>query len=235
MSLKTGLVSYSSPFTLLDSSLSVVATFTLPSGKHLTVIDISEKSELTVAQKTLKAWKDTAHERLGIMRREAQKKPSEKNKALLKKDTDSVDQYLNIIGLYDQSLNSMIAKSEGNANKIHRIVKDEDRNIQAMSSFAIEEGRVFLNLVITAPWNLKMHAPVLEEHRSLVTKGGGTALIRSGYETAQTLKKDELRLKPMEGSYTYYKDRLMMNEDTTGEFFYPVSQVSIPEPLLRGV
>jgi hypothetical protein len=113
------------------------------------------------------------------------------------------------------------------------VVQDTDRNIQAMITYTTREKSLFVNLIVTAPWNLKMHAPNMDEHKDMVTKGGGTSLIASVYETAQQQGKEKIHLKPMNGSYTYYKNHLKKTEDKP-EFFFPVS-AEVPESLKSSI
>lgn len=158
--------------------------------------------------------------------------PSEISRKELDEDRDTVEQYIKIIRLYEDGLDPIIKKAKGTANKVLRVAQDGDRNIQAMTGFTVDADQIYLNLIVTAPWNLRMHAPNMEEHKALATKGGGTTLMRSVYQSAQALGKEKLSLKPMDGSYTYYNERLKMEDDPDGSCFYRVTE-KVPEPLLR--
>ncbi|MBS0604191.1 MAG: hypothetical protein JSS60_04025 [Verrucomicrobia bacterium] len=228
-----GFSSYNPASVIPSDKIGSSSSMVLPKGNSLTVSDHDHISEFKTAQKTLKTWKEIAYDRLGTMRAAASQNPSDElAKKLFNEDRQKVVQYEEIVKLFDQGLDSIITKTDESSKKIFRVVRDQDRNIQAMSIFTVSDSGVFLNLVLTAPWNLRMHASNQDIHLTLVSKGGGTTLIRSGYETAQQLGKEELRLKPMDGSYTYYKERLGMIEDPNGDFFYPVTE-KLPEQLLE--
>src|SRR5579863_6704300 len=73
----------------------------LPTGKSLAVGDLNTASEFRATQKTLKLWKEIAHERLGYSRAKEVEAPSAANRQLLDEDRESVRQYIMIVDLFE--------------------------------------------------------------------------------------------------------------------------------------
>jgi hypothetical protein len=81
------------------------------------------------------------------------------------------------------------------------------------SSFS--KRSLLVGFLVTAPWNLKMHAPNDEETQTLVTPGSGSVLLKSMIEKAFFTKCEFLYLKPLTGSLGFYKHMGMVHNEAT--------------------
>jgi hypothetical protein len=190
--------------------------------------------------KTLKAWKAYIHERMGHSRVALSEDPdNDLLKAQLASDRKTTHDYLELISHIELAVNEKIMKpaaSSGSVPSQFRVVLDADMNIQGISTSGISESALKIDMLMTAPWNLKMHGNNDEEHAHLVKKGVGTFLIHSLYLSGQERSLERLCLKPLEGSVTFYRDHLKMSyHEPTDTFYYMIEPDDIPDPLKSAV
>lgn len=183
-------------------------------------------------KKALRAWKLVLGERTGFSRLGATSgdpvKIKERDEDLeLDRSYRDLTEYLRLTA---EKIENGQGQTEEGRNLCIMLV-DDARNIQALSIAAVKASQLYVRIVITAPWNLKMNATVPETHQELVVRGAGTAMMLALYQIAQAKSLTELRLKPMDRSYTFYKDTIAMQEDTSGEFFYSVVSDQVPVAL----
>lgn len=183
-------------------------------------IDDGQGIDLTTLNKTTKTWKAIANDRLGNTRALHAETLSPLTEKALKDDRKTVEEYIELVDRFTFYLANKAEKP------ILRVARDHQNNIQGLCCATIQGKMLYIHHVFTAPWNLKMHGKTPEEHQPLFTKGVGTGLITCCYRLGNDQGCNELRLKALSGSLSYYKDYLKMLEDkeNSNEFYYPITQ-----------
>lgn len=178
---------------------------------------------------TLKEWRAVVMERLGETR-------GLRNADLLAKDMQLVDNYRELVFYISAGLESISTRNgrTPNGELTIKYLLDMTGRVQAIALARInrEEGLLYLSNIITAPWNLKMGSPIPAEYQSFRTEGAGTTLMTSLFRLAQRESLRRFALKPLDGSYGFYKDKLGMEETPENECFYAVT-AAVPEGLVR--
>lgn len=191
------------------------------SAKAYRVTVVQSLPELHKIRRTLKEWVEVMAERLGHSRAEKYTKP--KN---FEEDAEKFEDFRKVRGFIDlgmgkrtrelESANLSVKANVEDASLdpcVIAFVEDQDGVIQAISSSSIGESEVYVNAILTAPWNQRMHGPVDKDQQCLVTKGAGTRLMAFNYQLAQTHEKPILKLKPLDGSLGFYERIGMVEKD----------------------
>ncbi len=198
---------------------------------------VLKDSDIKIAKaikKTLKDWKDIANDRLGSSR----ELYSTDDPSKVTEDRKTVDQYKELLTNVSMYLDSFInQKQESTARKILFLTKDT--HIQAIGCVSLKE-HLYVNILISAPTNIRMYGKIQEQHKHVYGKGAGTALMYSIYKLTQKLEIPKIKLTPLEGSHSFYKDQIGMKEvqptegskDKTSHFELSVSS-KVPEQLLK--
>lgn len=184
-------------------------------------------------KKTLRDWKDIIFDRLGNCR----EKFSTKDQKKVQDDLESVSQYKELLGTATEYLNNFInKKQESTVRKILYITKDT--HLQAIACVSLTD-HLYLNILISAPWNIRLNGEVQEVHKSLYCKGSGTALMLGIYKLAQKFELPKIKLTPLAGSHSFYKNQIGMDEveapkESKKESHFELSvKNQVPETLLR--
>lgn len=199
---------------------------------------ISKGNEKTLAtfKKLTRTWDDIAADRTGKIRQLYLEKPTKEIKDKELEDVQSVKVYKLPTSMFRDDIGKMTSKSKNKEEEEYKllILSDKNNQVQAMGSIAIRSDEIYINTLFTAPWNLEMHGCIEEDHKSLVTRGAGTAFIRATYELAQKNNKSQITLKPTNQSQGFYqKMGMTFNEEGLKKFHfkYDVNQFSIPKKL----
>lgn len=112
------------------------------------------------------------------------------------------------------------------------ILTDSEQRIQGVASVRIKTNLLFVNVLMTAPWNVPLYSANAPEHKDLVVKGVGTTLMRQIYELAKINKKPTIELNPVPSSLSFYVDHLKMTlSQRRDKVSYVVSEDQIPKAL----
>jgi len=213
-------------YSAVQSSSSIVSALKTPPFRTIYLTKDSDPIYFQALKKTLATWKSVLGDRTGISRQQAAL-GGDDSKIKLTEDLETDREYRNLTVSLLMFVNAL---SSYQNNSIMMLV-DQNRNIQAIAAVAHNTNALYIRYLISAPWNIKMHAPVPEPQQSLKVQRAGSTLMHALYLQAQEKQVAELRLKPLSISYTFYRDALQMQEDAiNSEFYYPV-QKQVPEQL----
>ncbi len=180
--------------------------------------------------KVFKNWKEAISDRLGNSR--VQFKATQPHK--FEDDQKTVKEYKELIGYFEQHLD--IFKKDPSKFKI--LILTRDTHVQGLASVSNKVNHLYVHTLISAPWNIPMNGTVCEEHTPLISKGVGVALMKGFYLAAQKENLPSINLKPLSGSYTFYKDAIGMKEvihsknpDENDSYFELSVTPEIPQPL----
>ena len=185
------------------------------------------------AEKILRAWKEYVNERFGMSRAAVAKAEEGKEaelRAHLEEDRVCKDEYLEVIGRISAAVSDVV--KTGNCRV--RMLLNKEKATLAIASYSVDpRPSLYIDLIATAPENLKMHAPNPDTRD--VFKGGGTVLMHSLYLTAQELELPLVRLKPLNGSASFYESLDMKFHRETDEFHFPVTPSEGPPTLSKKI
>lgn len=163
---------------------------------------------------TMNDWKTILSDRIGSIRIALQQEGSDRAKLNedLADDLHMQKNYFLLLSMCKETLRNPPSPTR----KIIALT-DEHRLIQGFCDCELLETServkfVFIHTLFTAPWNLKIHAPVPETHAPLVTQGVGLSLFRHVYSLAQAQEAAYVRLRPNSNSVSFYRDRLRMGQ-----------------------
>jgi hypothetical protein len=108
---------------------------------------------------------------------------------------------------------------------------DDGREIQAIAVTSLKNNELYVNVLLSAPWNVKLFSQVPAPHDTMAVQKAGMTTIRALYQLANLEKAQVLRLKPLQNSYTFYKDACDMLETEEGEFYYNITPDAVPNKL----
>lgn len=197
---------------------------------HLVRVDEkSHKAYFSAIRKTLKSWMDVLGERVGISRQLASQGKLDATADLdLWKNCQELKFY--ITAHVEKLEKGQALQNEGMLSI--SLLMDDQKNIQTICTTTLQINQLYINVILSAPWNIKMESPVPAPHDQMAVARAGTTMIRAMYEFAQEAKVPQLRLKPLPNSYDFYKQHCAMSEDVKkGEFFYNVALDSVPEKI----
>ena len=209
-------------------------------SEKISVFDVNHQYART-ATKTIKAWKEYIEERVGQTRyalssfNEKYSETTDKDVELQRLDLrQKVTEDLKAKDSYKEVINRILSDVEAISKKsstvMVRVLLDQHQNIQAMASYSMKKDHLYVNLLATAPSNLRLHGQNLDTHQSF--KGGGTIILHSLYVSAQKEKLPRLMLSPLDGSVSFYQYigmKLESNPEEKQEHFYlDVEQDQLP-------
>lgn len=187
---------------------------------------------------TLNDWKTILSDRIGSIRVAMQREGCDREKLRqdLEDDLHMQKNYFLLISMCKENLRTPPPPTR----KIIALT-DEHRLIQGFCDCELLETServkfVFIHTLFTAPWNLRIHAPVPETHAHMVRPGVGLSLFRHVYSSAQVLGAEYVRLRPNSNSVSFYRDRLRMGsvpDEKGGIVFSMPVQPSLPRELLE--
>lgn len=96
------------------------------------------------------------------------------------------------------------------SSKRHLFILLKDQRIQGLLCLSERVKDLYINVLISAAWNIPMCGAVAEAHEDLRVKGVGTTLMHVAYKTAQKLNVNKLALLCLPSSYGFYKDYMNM-------------------------
>lgn len=173
-------------------------------------------------QKTLKIWKEFLEDRVGVLRAALQENP-EQEKTLrpqLNDDQRLKEEYLELSSRFK---NKCI---EPRRQTCHIIaLTDKNGLVQGFCDYEMKETTarvhyVYLHTLFTAPWNLRLNAPVPLTHRGVCMKGVGITLFKEVYRHAMVVRCSSIQLKPLPNSESFYENRLHMGRTVDEENHY---------------
>lgn len=189
------------------------------------IIHDLEIDERRAAKKTVKVWREYVYERLGKSRIAVAGAPGDEAlKVKLEDDRLTVKNYTMVADLAADSITK--------PTHTIRIVSDTSSSqVQGIGSFSVADKEMEVQDLLTAPWNLPMHADNEESHKPLAVRGAGTVLMHSFYTTAQEMELSELGLKPSSDAVPYYSKIGMVWDEKRMRFCYPVEKDRVPTKL----
>lgn len=191
--------------------------------------DVLPETAKTVG-KIIKAWQDYAYDRFGSARERltnAKEEEKEPLRVLLREDRKCLDEYIEVVKRIAQAVTDIL---KGGKSQV-RILFNSDKAPLSMSSYSTDGSSLYIDLIATAPSNLKMNIP--NHDGRTPSKGAGTILLHSLYTTAQKIGLGELYLKPLSGSASFYEHLGMKRRPDKDEFYFVVDPKTSPEKLLR--
>lgn len=218
----------------------------IKSQGSLKSLNLSSLSDVRKIQTTLKLWKEVVNERLGESR--VLKNKSTEHNDLFLEDQGTLQNYVSIIKFVQTHMSRVVGvdkenikikddqKSKAGAGANHdesadhcegelivQICLDQDKRVQSIGIAHFNNGELYINNLLSAPWNIKMNGKVPEEYLSAITAGAGKTLVRSMYVVAQQKKANILLLTPSKASYGFYNHLGMTFDSKMSQFFFPVS------------
>jgi hypothetical protein len=202
----------------------------------------NEKKILTAALNAVATWVDIASDRLGQHRIKRQNQGDSKSapdkalETIFEDDKQYFNSYKTLAGLVKDDIRDTVANKTNIQRRI-LVLTDEQSRIQAIATVYVESQRLFVNTLMSAAWNIPMHAEIASEHKPLKVAGAGTTLMNLIYTMAQSYEKPAIQLKPLNGSFSYYQKLGMSSgfvDDGKEKAFLCTLQVqkeSMPESL----
>jgi hypothetical protein len=228
------------PIAIFKGASAAQPSYSASQSSFISVCDVTDQSAKTV-YKTIKAWKEYVEDRVGhtrsvlsLFNEEHQgelDQAAEQQKISLQKkvaeDLKAKNEYREVIDRISTDVEAIAKK----ASKVMvRVLLDNKQNIQAMASYSLKDSCLYVNLLATAPSNLRLHGRNAETHQPF--KGGGTIILHSLYATAQQKRLPRLVLSPLDGSFTFYQHIGMKVESIPEEkkehFYFDVQEDRLP-------
>ncbi len=200
-------------------------------SSEFTIQTITTVEQLKVARETISTWKEIIGDRLGQSR--LQKDISSENMEAFLEDKKTFEKYREVTSyLSDALTQAQTELKEGKPlqTRIFIALHNSTQKIQGMAASHIETDRVYLKSLISAPWNIPMHAPLPLEERGLVVKGTGKTLLAKSYALAQETGKAQLQTTPLASAFSFYKSVGMSFNQDDCLFTFPVSE-NVPPSL----
>ncbi len=146
---------------------------------------------------------------------------SAEQKRLIEDDVEVVDGYKTIATSINKTI-SYIEKGNPLKNSLF-LLFDNNQKIQALAAVTEKPNSIYVNSLLSAPWNLKLSSDNDSAHQSLAIRGAGTTMVRQVYEFAKSKNKTRLELFSLHSARSFYTDHLKMIPDED-KFYFKVSQ-----------
>lgn len=105
---------------------------------------------------------------------------------------------------------------------------DERNVIQALGTATIESKHLQVRTLMTAPWNLRLSAPLSQLQRPYQIRRAGTCVLSEMYKIAVREQMLEIRLQSLTNCYSYYKEKIGMQETgNRSELHLPVTNPAL--------
>ena len=191
-------------------------------------LEIKTKESLEHVKNTIKIWKEAIETRLGISR--IHKDESKERLKKFEEDCNTRSQYKDVICFLQSRIDQKLKTTTSKKQEILALRIND--HIQAIAAFDIKENELYLANLASAPWNIRMHASVPPEYKDSIFKGGGKLLVLKCYQIASKLKKRELTLQPLDGSFSFYSSIGMIPRETSKEELSYIIRPETPPALL---
>lgn len=237
---------------VLSKSLTAKTLGVFENESSLRVSTVTSSADVKKVQAAIKLWKEAINERLGNSRAIKNDGIDGINLTAFQEDQSTVKNYQDITKYIQTHLtkhkennkenikpsefkkNNMEEDSKQSANYVDgeavlQVCSDKNR-IQSISVAHINKDGLYVNNLLSAPWNIKMNGKIPEEYLSFVTKGAGKTSLLSLYKLAREKQSKILYLTPSKASFGFYKHVGMVFDSTNNRFLLPVNH-KIPENL----
>jgi hypothetical protein len=209
--------------------------FTLRMISTEATASVESQATCKAIKQTLRDWQEIISDRFGTTRAQRQEAfkislNQEKADADFKEDMQVVEDYKTVKSMIDKDVESI--QKGGTKQRYIMLLTDSEARPQAIATIHEEVNSLYVNTIMSAPWNVTMHAEVSPEHAKLAVKRAGTTIMRQVYELALLRNKSTVELKPLTNSLSYYNNYLKMTPSADGKIYsYPVFPESLPAAL----
>jgi hypothetical protein len=179
------------------------------------LLQTSEQKYFRLVKQTISDWQEIVYDRLGRTRLEHQENPTARSLEEMQADSQEAKSYKVLCDEWKKFLKNPVLVD-------HRIMilTDSEQRIQGLSLISIKTDSIFVKTLMSAPWNIRMHGSNSAEHEQIRVRGVGTTLMRHIYDFATKEQKATIELKPLSGSYAFYKDHLKMTSSVRADGLY---------------
>ena len=112
------------------------------------------------------------------------------------------------------------------------VLTDCDQQIQAVATMRDTVSSLYIEILLSAPWNIPLSQPNKKEHQLIAVKGAGTTLVRQVYELARLKNKSKVKLTSIPTADSFYLKNLKMRAKAASDtLYFNVDPHNIPDSL----
>ncbi|MBS0585323.1 MAG: GNAT family N-acetyltransferase [Verrucomicrobia bacterium] len=175
----------------------------------------------------INGWGEIIGNRLAMSRLKKDSDGASHDKFMEDRETHS--NYASVLSFLNQQAKKLKAQLDTGAGHLSIAVfileRRTDGSIQGASAVTVKADRVYLNAMVTAPWNIKMHAHISHEHVALQSKGVGKTLMAAiCHWTTTAAKKCRLCTTPSRSAFSFYHSLGMIFEKENQMFIFEMGE-----------
>jgi hypothetical protein len=161
-----------------------------------------------VIKNQLREWQSVAYTRIALLRQKITASPNEVRPQLQEQlahdmliTDEGYTQLRQFVALHLDEL-----AKEANCPRKIVVLTDSSQQMQGVLSVTINTDYVYVNTLLSGPWNnSSMNSPLPLEYKPLVKRGVGKVLMTESYKIAQTYQKSRIELLPLADSESFYQ------------------------------
>lgn len=195
--------------------------------RYFSINQVTDQSGIENVKKTMQEWSEAMSGRVAFSRR--RKDASDAAMQQFTDDNAQFKSYRQVMSYLKEGINALKKekkeqKSNSEPTEIQILTARCSDIIQAIACIKITTNDLHLTSLFSAPWNVKMHAPIDALHQSLVVKGAGSFVMEHLYALAQSRGLSQISLTPTGSASSFYEKIGMQFDEDRQQYIWKVTQ-----------